>query len=131
MTSSSLAVAPPSSLRSFPGPRGRFLTGSLVDAWENPLALFTKSSREHGDFVRFRFAWIDYYLLNDAQAAHRVLVENARGYHKSPNYGGLKVMLGEGLLTSEGDHWRRQRKLAQPAFHRDRLATFVLSLIHI
>jgi cytochrome P450 len=128
MTSSSLAVAPTESLRTFPGPRGRLLSGSLFDAWEDPLSLFAGGTQEHGDFVCFRFAWIEYFLLNDAHAAHRVLVENAKGYHKSPNYGGLKVMLGEGLLTSEGDHWRRQRKLAQPAFHRDRLASFAATM---
>jgi len=37
----------------------------------------------------------------------------------------MKLLLGDGLLTSEGDFWRRQRRLAQPSFHRDRLASFV------
>jgi len=116
-------------LRPFPRARGRLLTGNLRQAWDDPLALFTEGVREQGDLVRFRFAYLDYYLLNDATAAHRVLVENAKAYHKSPNYKGLKVILGQGLLTSEGEHWKRQRKLAQPAFHRDSLRGFVTSMV--
>jgi cytochrome P450 len=111
--------------KTIPGPKGLPLLGSLLEAWSDPLALLTRGVREHGEVVRFRFAWLDYVLLSSPSAAHRVLVENAKAYHKSPNYQGLKVMLGQGLLTSEGDHWRRQRKLAQPAFHRERIAGFV------
>jgi cytochrome P450 len=54
-----------------------------------------------------------------------ILQDNNKNYHKSYGYTIMKLLLGEGLLTSEGDFWRRQRRLAQPAFHRDRLAAFV------
>jgi len=128
MTSSALETTVDSTLRKMPTQRGRLLSGSLFEAWEDPIALFTKATREHGDLVCFRFAYLEYFLLADAVAAHRVLVENAKGYVKSPNYQGLKVMLGQGLLTSEGDYWKRQRKLAQPAFHRDRLAGFAAQM---
>jgi cytochrome P450 len=56
-------------------------------------------------------------------------VENAKNYVKSPSYRGLRAVLGNGLVTSEGDFWRRQRKLAQPAFHRERLAGFVSAMV--
>lgn len=128
MTSSSLSLAP-SRPRSMPGPRGRFLTGNLIEAWNDPLDLFVRGAREHGDYVRFRFAWMSYHLVNDAEGAHRVLVENAKGYHKSENYQGLKVMLGDGLLTSEGELWKRQRRLAQPAFHRESLTSFAEAMV--
>lgn len=121
--------APPRASRVMPGPRGKLFSGSLYDAWEDPLGLFLRGTREHGDFVNFRFAWLSYYLIADADAAHHVLVENAKRYHKSPNYRGLKVMLGDGLLTSEGELWRRQRKLAQPAFHRESLVSFAEAMV--
>lgn len=54
-----------------------------------------------------------------------ILQDNNKNYHKSFGYTIMKLLLGNGLLTSEGDFWRRQRRLAQPAFHRDRLAAFV------
>mgnify|MGYP000996621206 FL=1 len=122
MVTTAITVAEP---RVAPGPRGLPLIGSLLDAWQNPLEMMARGAREHGDVCRFRFAWVDYYLLTDPAAAHRVLVENAKAYNKSPNYRGLKVMLGQGLLTSEGEFWRRQRRLAQPAFHREKIASFI------
>ena len=47
---------------------------------------------------------------------------NARNYRKSPLYNKLRTVLGNGLLTSEGDFWLRHRRIAQPAFHRQRIA---------
>ncbi|MBK6518181.1 MAG: cytochrome P450 [Polyangiaceae bacterium] len=130
MSTTSVLPAGPSTLpKTFASPKGRPFVGQLFDAWEDPLALFTRTTKDHGDLVRLRFAWLDYYLLNDAAAAHRVLVENAKGYHKSPNYDGLKLMLGQGLLTAEGETWRRQRKLTQPAFHRESLNGFATEMV--
>jgi cytochrome P450 len=111
-----------------PGPRGLPWFGSVFPAWSDPLALFLGSRDRYGDVVRFRFGPFQYYLVNDPDVVKHVLVDNPKGYTKSRNYLGLKVVLGEGLLTSEGDHWRRQRKLAQPAFHRDKLAGFAASM---
>ncbi|MDP3278403.1 MAG: cytochrome P450 [Deltaproteobacteria bacterium] len=104
-----------------PGPRGKPIVGSMLDAWRDPLVLMYEGFKTHGPMVQFRFMHLRYVTIADADAAHYVLVENAKNYHKSRNYQGLKVLLGQGLLTSEGDFWRQQRKLAQPAFHRERL----------
>ena len=82
-----------------------------------------------GDVVGLRFAHAPYFLVNSAETAHRVLVENNRNYVKSPNYKGLKLVLGDGLVTSEGEVWRRQRRLSQPAFHRERVASFVAAMV--
>jgi cytochrome P450 len=74
--------------------------------------------------VRFKFGPYEYYLVNDPDVIRHVLVDGAKTYTKSRNYVGLKLVLGDGLLTSEGDFWRRQRKLAQPAFHRESMEGF-------
>lgn len=107
-----------------PGPRGLPLLGSVLPAWRDPLGLMLESHRQYGDVVRFKFGPWDYYMLADPDVIHHVLIDNAKAYKKSRNYMGLKIVLGEGLLTSEGEVWRRQRKLAQPAFHRARLSHF-------
>ena len=107
-----------------PGPRGLPWFGSVFPAWRDPLTLFMESRARYGDVVRFRFGPFQYYLVSDPNVVKHVLVDNPKGYTKSRNYVGLKLTLGDGLLTAEGDHWRRQRKLAQPAFHRDKLAGF-------
>lgn len=101
---------------------------TLQKAWDDPLALFADGARNHGAMVRFSFGWIRYFFVNDPRAAHRVLVENAKNYTKSVNYQGLKVVLGNGLLTAEGEPWKKHRKLAQPAFHRDRLEEFARTM---
>jgi cytochrome P450 len=64
----------------------------------------------------------EYFVVNDATAAQRVLLDNASDYCKGPSYDELRPFLGDGLFTSDGDKWRRQRKLAQPAFHHKRLS---------
>jgi cytochrome P450 len=114
--------------RRAPGPRPLPLIGNLLSVYQNPLPFFMRVSAEHGDVVGMTFGPYRYYLVNDVGGIHRVLVENAKNYTKSRNYQGLKLVLGDGLVTSEGDFWRRQRRLAQPAFHRDRLAAFAQTM---
>lgn len=111
---------------SFPaGPRGLPIAGSVFDALRDPLDLFMQGTRDHGDVVGFRMLHYEYVLLTNPEAIRHVLVENHKNYEKSRNYIGLKQVIGQGLVTSEGELWRRQRKLAQPAFHRERIQSFV------
>ncbi|WP_394824355.1 cytochrome P450 [Pendulispora albinea] len=109
-----------------PGPRGGVpFFGLGFEAMRDLLGFFGDAAREHGDVVRFDFAPYTYVMLNSPETIKHVLVDNAKNYVKGVNYKALQLVLGQGLVTSEGDFWRRQRKLAQPAFHRERLATFV------
>lgn len=111
-----------------PGPHGLPWFGSLFPALRDPISLFLQGRERYGDVVHFRFGPYDYYTVNDPDVVKHVLVDNAKAYTKSRNYLGLKVVLGDGLLTSEGDKWRKQRKLSQPAFHRDRLEGFARTM---
>ena len=104
------------------------MLGNLLEVWRDPIDLFTEVAAQ-GDVMELRFLRVRYFLVNSAEAAHHVLVDNNRNYTKSPNYKGLKLVMGEGLVTSEGEFWRRQRRLSQPAFHRDRVASFVTAMI--
>jgi cytochrome P450 len=111
-----------------PGPRGAPVVGSLFDAWRNPLKLLHDGARDHGNVVRFRFGIYAYVLVSGVSEIQHVLVKNQKNYTKSRNYQGLKLVLGDGLLTSEGERWRRQRRLAQPAFHVQRLRGLATSM---
>jgi cytochrome P450 len=79
--------------------------------------------------ILFRIALGAYRIVNDAEIARQVLQENRKNYPKSSNYNQLKGFLGNGLLTSDGDFWLRQRRLAQPAFHHKQLAKLFSTMV--
>lgn len=88
----------------------------------NPLGYLERMWREHGDVVQFPIPRPPSYLVNDPEAVRRVLVDQARLFGKSTiQYRALSLVTGEGLLTSDGDAWRRQRRMVQPAFHHETL----------
>jgi cytochrome P450 len=108
-----------------PGPRGRFLGGHLNDFRHDRLAFLTRCARDHGDMVRLRFAHRRIYLVSDPHAIEDVLVTRSREYIKHFALRLNPIVLGKGLLTSEGDFWLRQRRLIQPAFQRSRLIAYI------
>jgi len=83
-----------------------------------------KLSRKYGDIVYFRFGPQDVFFLNHPDYIKDVLVTHHQSFMKGRALQRAKRLLGEGLLTSEGDFHRRQRRLAQPAFHRGRIASY-------
>ncbi len=87
--------------REAPHLRGLPLVGNILDLRRDPIDLMTEVATL-GDVAGMRFAHAHYFLVNSPDAIHHVLVDNNRNYTKSPNYGGLKLVLGEGLVTSEG-----------------------------
>ncbi|MGI8909501.1 MAG: cytochrome P450 [Rubrobacteraceae bacterium] len=107
-----------------PGPRGRPLTGNLLDYTRDHLGFLTRCAGEYGDVVGLRFLNVPVYLLNHPDHIEYVLVRNNRNFIKSRGERISLGFLGNGLLTSEGSFWRRQRRLAQPAFHRERIAAY-------
>ncbi|RPI30751.1 MAG: cytochrome P450 [Chloroflexota bacterium] len=104
---------------------GHFLLGSMPDIQRGPLDFFMSTARQYGDFVRFRFFLWDAYLVSDPASIKHVLQENNRNYNKQHvDYQMLKPLVGEGLLTSDGSEWLSQRRLIQPAFHKQRIQGF-------
>lgn len=90
----------------------------------DPLGMMERMQRDYGDVVRLRVGPIAYYTLFHPEHIKHVLQDNNRNYVKGPIVGRAKVLIGEGLFSSEGDLWRCQRRLAQPAFHRQRIGAF-------
>jgi cytochrome P450 len=88
----------------------------------DPTGAFLDAARRFGDVVYFKIGPRRGYLLTNPRDIRHVLQDNARNYHKSPLYEKLRLSIGNGLLTSEDDFWLRQRRIAQPAFHRQRIA---------
>jgi cytochrome P450 len=87
----------------------------------DPTGVFMGAARRFGDVVYFKIASRRGYLITNPSDVRHVLQDNARNYHKSPLYQKLRMSIGNGLLTSEDEFWLRQRRIAQPAFHRQRV----------
>jgi len=108
-----------------PGPKGHFLLGNLPEFGKDLLGFITQCAREYGDIVRLRLANRVAYLLNHPDYMEYVLVTNHRNFVKNSFFWRhVKAVFGSGLLTSEGDFWLRERRLCQPAFHREQIAGY-------
>jgi cytochrome P450 len=106
------------------GPRGHFLLWSGPDLGRDQIGFYAACAREYGDVVPVRFPPRRGLLVYHPDAIEEVLVARNRDFVKSPGVRLLTRLLGNGLLLSEGDFWLRQRRLAQPAFHRQRVAAY-------
>lgn len=109
-----------------PGPRGGWALGSLRPFARDPLGFLTSCARDYGDVVRLRFLTRQVFLLNGLADVEAVLSTQAAKFVKpaSLRTPGVRRVMGQGLVTSDGEFWRRQRRLAQPAFHRERIAGY-------
>ncbi|HKG23295.1 MAG TPA: cytochrome P450 [Blastocatellia bacterium] len=107
-----------------PGPKGKPVIGNLFDFKSDPANFLLRCAREYGDVVHFKLGPQSLFLVNDPEIIKDVLVTNNRNFVKSRGLELAKEFLGEGLLTSEGDFHLRQRRLAQPAFHRQRVFAY-------
>src|SRR5919107_2906287 len=110
-----------------PGP-GRATARARVAGYlafrRDPLDFLTRLAREHGDIVYFNVGGQRAYLLNHPDLVRDALVTRQDHFHKGRALQRSKRLLGEGLLTSEGEHHRRQRRLAQPGFHKKRIEAY-------
>jgi cytochrome P450 len=107
-----------------PGPKPRFLIGNMPLASPDPLTVFTSWAKEFGDIFYYRAAWLHVYFLSHPDLIEEVLVRNYRNFLKDRVVRKSRWFFGEGLLTNEGDSWLRQRRLSQPAFHRERVSSY-------
>ncbi len=102
-------------------PRGGVL-GLLPELSRDALGLLTRCTRDYGDLVHIRLGLTPTVVVGHPDLVEEVLVTRNHDYRKSFSTRRLDTLLGNGLLLSEGDFWLRQRRLMQPAFHRERVA---------
>src|SRR5258707_4695897 len=118
-----------SSARKFPpGPPPNLLR-SLFGALQQPLLIYYSDVfHKYGDVCGLRIGNFRSLVVFHPDLIEEVLVNKARLYHKGRILQANKFLFGEGLLTSEGDFWLRQRRLAQPAFHRERISAYAATM---
>ena len=115
------ATRPPGSGVLYPG---QF----MVEIARNPLAMMIAMNKAHGDIAHWRIGPQHLFLFSHPDLIRDVLVTNGRNFHKSRGLERAKRLLGNGLLTSEGEFHLRQRRLAQPAFHKHRIASYAVTM---
>lgn len=110
-----------------PGPPARFLTGHLADLRRDLLGLYERTARDYGDVATLRFGFRRVHLVSHPDLIEQVLTSRSFVKHYALRMN--RLLLGNGLLTSEGDLWLRQRRLIQPAFLRDRLMSYGATMV--
>jgi len=107
-----------------PGPKGLPIFGSLIAFFRDMLGFMINAKNEYGDIVHFKILGRKVFLLNHPELIKDVLVKHDRNFTKSRALERSKLILGNGLITSEGEYHLRQRRLAQPAFHHQRISSY-------
>lgn len=103
------------------GPKGHLLSGTMGEYGADPIGAMCRWRDEYGDFVPIRFGPFRAHMAYGPAEIEEVLVDRAVDFRKSFGTRMLIPLLGQGLLTADGDEWLRHRRLASPAFHRDRI----------
>src|SRR3984893_13160091 len=107
-----------------PGPRGLPVVGTSFMASSDSTRTLLRWARDYGDVVYYRFFNLHVYVLFHPQHVERVLLGKTGNFVKGITSRANPELFGNGLLTSDGEFWRRQRKLSNPAFHRESLARY-------
>lgn len=107
-----------------PGPEQGFFDGLKSPLRRDPLSFMLRAAREYGDVVCLRFFHLRTYLVTHPDLIEDVLVTHAAKFIKGRVLRANRHIFGNGLLTSEGEFWLRQRRMMQPAFHRSRIANY-------
>ena len=110
-----------------PGCFGNFR--EIIALRRDPLRFLSSLARDYGPISQFRVGRLRFFLFTSPEAVREILVTNHDRMHKGRALQRAKVLLGDGLLTSEDDLHKRQRKLVNPAFHRERLPGYAREMI--
>lgn len=114
-----------------PGPSGNLIFGHFADYSRDPLTFLTHCSAMYGDIASFRLPGARFYLLSNPEHIARVFTATNSEFI---NHGGMRtplsrMLFGTGILTSEGDEWRRQRSLTFPSFRHSRVPEYAEIMI--
>jgi cytochrome P450 len=112
-----------------PGPRSVIPIINLLALRRDPIKFLTNLTDRYGDLVFFKLGPQPVVLVNNPDYIRDILVTSNRNFMKGEGLQRAKRLLGEGLLTSEGEFHLRQRRLAQPAFHRQRIAGYAATMV--
>ncbi len=117
-----MTIQTPPSHKIIPGPRGLPILGVMPEMVSDMLGLFTKTAREFGGIAQFKLLNSKYFLVTNPDYVKYILQDNYKNYIRGRSVETGRVLLGNGLPLIDGEFWLRERRLLQPAFHRERIA---------
>lgn len=106
------------------GPKGHFIYGSLKEFRTKPLEFCSRMESEYDRICKLNLGPVKVILLHDPDLIKEVLVVQNKSFGKGAQYNQFKLFLNDGLLTSEGETWFKQRRLVQPTFYKKSLVSF-------
>lgn len=112
-----------------PGPKGVPLLGSLGSWHSNTASFLLGLQRDYGEVVRMRLGPMTVYQVTEPDAVRRVLVDNHANYTRGPLYEQFAVVMGKGLLTTDGEYWRGHRRAVQPVFLRNAVPDIMPTIV--
>jgi cytochrome P450 len=114
--------------RDIPKPRSWPVLGVVPSLRQDALSFMLEAQRNHGDIVAMPLGLQPAVQITDPDLIKHILIENSANYGRSPLTDRLKLVLGQGLVTADGEQWARQRRTMQPIFQRDRLDSLIPSM---
>jgi len=114
-----------------PGPKGTPIMGVMREFNRDSLGFIERAQRDYGDIVWMRFLYVPALFLYHPNEIEYVLSTNPRNFRKAMSLRSnfFQRLVGNGLLTSEGEEWKRQRRLSSPAFHRHRISAYADTMV--
>jgi cytochrome P450 len=125
-TSSFFASALPNNSQRYypPGPSSVLPSKLLRQFIKNPIVMLMKIAYTYGEISHFKFGRQHVYLVNDPKYIENILIKDYKNFIKSRGLQVSRRILGEGLVTSEGEYHDKQRRIIQPAFHPNRIKSY-------
>ena len=122
-------MASGNNLKTPPAPKGHWLWGHSKNIIKDPLRYPVEAALNYKPICRLQLGIMTIYVTANVDCIKQVFLSHTENFVKGPGYKTLSFLGGNGLLSSEGDFWKKQRRLAQPAFHKDKLKGFLQTFI--
>ena len=116
--------------RQLPGPKGNFFLGNALQLNKDLLGFSTHCAEQYGDLVPLRLGLIPVCLINKPEYIEQILQQRELFVKNTPDWRTVRTLVGQGVFTSEGDFWVRQRRLIQPVFQQQRINAYAETMVN-
>ncbi len=116
--------------RQLPGPKGNFFLGNALELNKDLLGFIAHCAEQYGEIVPLRLGLTPACLINKPEYIEQILQERKLFVKNTPDWRTVRTLVGQGLVTSEGDFWLRQRRMIQPVFHQQRINAYAETMVH-